>query len=505
MATWLKKAVFYEIYPNSFLDTNGDGYGDFKGITSKLDYIKSLGCNAIWINPIYDSPFRDGGYDVRDFFKVSKRFGILDDFKELLKVAAKLEIRICLDLVPGHASEENPLFIKSASPIRNEYSDMFIWNKSPWELPDGYRFISGRYERNGNYLVNFFSTQPAINYGFYEITDPNWQLSYQDPRCLKQRNYLKQIIRYWFDLGVAGFRVDMADSLVKNDPDKVATIALWQEVLQEIKKDYSEHIFISEWSSPRAIKAGFDVDFILDHYHNFLNRLVRYEETGNHSVFDALGRGDAKKCFEVFIKWFQEIKDLGDIGIITCNHDTPRLGGFYSVPQLKIIYTTLFMLPGIPFLYYGDEIGMKYQKDLPSKECGFQRTGSRTPMQWNQNKHRGFSVADDIFLPVDTTSEIDVATQEDDPNSLLNVVRESLRFRASHEDILGKDFQFVKADRGLFSFKRHKLLVIVNPLQDPKTYRIKSAQKIIYQVNEATNENGLITLKPFSLVIISEE
>ena len=143
--TWLKSAVFYEIYPNSFMDSNGDGYGDFKGMTSKLDYIKSLGCNAIWLNPHYDSPFKDGGYDVRDYFKVSSRFGTEADFDEFLATAHAKGIKVILDLVPGHTSEENADFLRSAESTPNEMYDRFIWTDDPWSCPQGFKNNSGRF------------------------------------------------------------------------------------------------------------------------------------------------------------------------------------------------------------------------------------------------------------------------------------------------------------------------------------------------------------------------
>lgn len=166
MPKWLDDAVFYEIYPSSFQDSNGDGYGDIQGIIARLDYLQEIGFNAIWLNPVFCSPFLDGGYDITDFFDVDPRFGTMKDLEELLYQAHLRGMHLILDLVPGHASEKHPLFLKSAEPTRNEYSDLFVWNDSPWEKPQGWwQFISGRYERYGNYMVNFFSHQPAFNYG----------------------------------------------------------------------------------------------------------------------------------------------------------------------------------------------------------------------------------------------------------------------------------------------------------------------------------------------------
>ena len=222
-----KDLVFYEIYPTSFYDSNNDGIGDLKGISQKLSYVKDLGCNAIWFNPFFVSPFKDGGYDIKDFFDIDPRFGDMKDFEEMVSHAHKLGIKVIVDCVAGHASEENKEFLMSGLENRNEYSDLFIWTESVWNNDPKYKLIAGRHPRNGNYLVNFFSVQPAFNYGFNHIDDPKWQMSYKDKRTYQARDYLIKIIKFWLNKGVDGFRVDMADSLVKNDDDKEATIEVW--------------------------------------------------------------------------------------------------------------------------------------------------------------------------------------------------------------------------------------------------------------------------------------
>ena len=163
MPEWLNDAVFYEIYPQSFYDSNGDGIGDIKGIIQKLDYVKGLGCNAIWLNPVYDSPFMDGGYDVRNYKQVAKRYGTNDDLVNLFNEAHKKGIKILLDLVPGHTSDTHEWFLNAKKAAENEYSNRYIFTKSVWDAPPQYRMMCGICERNGNYLVNYFSSQPALN------------------------------------------------------------------------------------------------------------------------------------------------------------------------------------------------------------------------------------------------------------------------------------------------------------------------------------------------------
>ena len=170
MPKWLNDAVFYEIYPQSFYDTNGDGIGDINGIIEKLDYVKGLGCNAIWLNPIYDSPFMDAGYDVRDYYKVAPRYGTNEDLVRLFEAAHRKNMKILLDLVPGHTSDTHPWFQAAKRARETDLSNRYIFTKSVWDAPPEYRMMCGLCERDGNYMVNFFSSQPALNYGFYEIT-----------------------------------------------------------------------------------------------------------------------------------------------------------------------------------------------------------------------------------------------------------------------------------------------------------------------------------------------
>lgn len=462
MNTWLKKARFYEIYPTSFKDSNNDGIGDLKGIISKLDYVKDMGFNAIWLNPFYPSPFKDGGYDVKDFFDVDPRFGTLDDFKALLKKAHNLGIKIIIDLVAGHASEENPDFLKSARPEKNEYSDLFIWNSCVWNLEQPYRLISGRYDRNGCYMVNFFSTQPAFNYGFNEVKYPEWQMSYKDERTKLAREYLKKIIRFWLKIGADGFRVDMADSLVKNDDTKVATQEIWREIHEEIfVKEYPDRVLVSEWSNPdRSLACGFDVDFVLDHHDNFFHMLVRSTPNtkglsilnkGKHELFenDLLSRVEASK------------RHHGFLGIISGNHDSPRIASFLDENRTKIYYMMQYTIPGVPFIYYGDEIGMKH-RDLPSKDGGFQRTGDRTPMQWDNSLNKGFSsTTGELYLP-QGDEKCNVKDQLNDPNSLLNFVKNLNRFREDHSNLSTGEFKFNFSADNVISYSNDEIKVKVN-------------------------------------------
>ena len=237
MSKWLDNAVFYEIYPQSFNDTNADGIGDFQGIIEKLDYIKELGCNAIWINPCFLSPFGDAGYDVADYCRVAPRYGTNEDLKRVFEEAHKRDMHVLLDLVPGHTSVEHPWFKESMKADRNEFTDRYVWTNNVWEAPEGMGSLRGISERDGACAINFFSNQPALNYGFYQ-PDPEkpWQQSFDDEGPQATLAAMEDVMRFWLNMGCDGFRVDMAGSLVKNDQEGKGTIRLWQQVGTKISR-----------------------------------------------------------------------------------------------------------------------------------------------------------------------------------------------------------------------------------------------------------------------------
>ena len=274
---WLRDAVFYEIYPSSFYDGNGDGIGDLNGIRQKLPYVKGLGCNALWLNPCFDSPFKDGGYDVRDYKKVAPRYGTNEDLYALFREAHELGIRVLLDLVPGHTSEEHPWFLESGKAERNEYSDRYVWTDFWIKGTPGHPYIGGETPRNGTYMLNFFKCQPALNYGWAKVTEP-WQTPADAPAAKATRNAMADVMRFWLEKGCDGFRVDMANSLIKgDDDDKSYTCALWKGLLGELRAEFPESAYVAEWGWPRQALnlADFDMDFYLDHEGNGYNRLVR--------------------------------------------------------------------------------------------------------------------------------------------------------------------------------------------------------------------------------------
>ncbi|WP_026662295.1 alpha-amylase family glycosyl hydrolase [Butyrivibrio proteoclasticus] len=471
MPSWLKDAVFYEIYPQTFRDTNGDGIGDINGIIEKLDYIKDLGCNALWINPCYDSPFKDAGYDVRDYKKVAPRYGTNEDLYRLFLIAHDKGIHVLLDLVPGHTSEEHEWFKESKKAEPNEFSDRYVWTHSWIQGIAGHPYIGGEADRNGCYMLNFFKSQPALNYGFLNRTE-DWQLPPDHPACIATREALKDVMRFWLDHGCDGFRVDMADSLVKEDDEnKSATGKIWQNIREMLDKDYPEAAIISEWSNPvQSLKNGFHADFYLDHHGNGYNTLIRDNETpgGDHSFLKKDGHGDIMRFLLDYLPKYDATKTDGYISFITCNHDTPRARLTLDYDELKLAWALFLTLPGVPFIYYGDEIGMRYL-DIPTKEGGYTRTGSRTPMQWDNSKNKGFSEADQdkLYLPVDPSEDAPtVEDQAKDPDSLYNTVKALTALRHEYDDLKADStFSVIYAEKEEFPFvyRRGNLLIAINP------------------------------------------
>ena len=305
MAKWLDNAIFYEIYPQSFLDTNGDGIGDFQGIIEKLDYIKELGCNAIWMNPCFASPFGDAGYDVADYYQAAPRYGTNADLKRLFNEVHKRNMHILLDLVPGHTSVAHPWFKESCKADRNEFTDRYIWTDSTWGQLENMGSLCGISEREGSVIVNFFAHQPALNYGFYKKTQ-DWQQDPDDPGPKATLAEMENVMRFWIGMGCDGFRVDMAGSLVKNDEDSKGNIALWRKVRAFLDAEFPEAVLVSEWGEPdKSLQGGFHMDFLLHFGPSHYNDLFRCEEP----FFSGRGKGDVAAFVEKYKENYEKAAD----------------------------------------------------------------------------------------------------------------------------------------------------------------------------------------------------
>ncbi|NEG70555.1 alpha-amylase family glycosyl hydrolase [Bifidobacterium choloepi] len=533
---WLRNAVFYQVFPASFADSDGDGIGDLQGIVDHLDYLAELGVTALWLNPCYDSPFRDAGYDVRDYTKVAARYGTNDDLERLFREAHDRGIHVLLDLVPGHTSDEHPWFRASAEAAPNDYDERFIWTDSWITGGDGLPFIGGEADRDGAYITNFFAFQPALNYGFAHPAR-SWQKPAGGEDALETEAAIVDVMRFWLKRGADGFRVDMADSLVKNDDDgKPYTRQAWHRMFSAIRAEFPDAVFVSEWGRPdESFDAGFDMDFYLDWrwdgVPNGYNMLLRncpspLSRDGDMSYFNADSGTGIAPFLREYRPRLDAARDSGCLfNLITCNHDTARIAPRLSPREIAVAYATMLAMPGAPFVYYGDEIGMRY-RSLPTKEGAYTRTGSRTPMQWDAAAPDcGFSTAPaaDLYLPLDdgegpellptagTGSPAEtpsrgagthvvptVAAQRDEPGSLWNTVREMIRLRNSLACLdADADFDVVYASdtNRSFIFKRTAIRHD-SSLAAERAADAASAAGAAATANDAAGESVIVAVNP---------
>lgn len=491
---WLDSAAIYHIYPSSFKDSDGDGYGDLEGICSKLDYVKALGFNTIWISPVFCSMFEDGGYDITDYYRIDPRFGTNSDMVALLDEAHSKGLRVCLDLVAGHTSDKHPWFVESANgDPAGHYADYYLWrNKSDGSVrkSEKKKWVDCAWPRGDSYMKNYYDVQPALNYG-YLSPDPShpWEQAYDAPGPKAVRQELKNIIAFWFDKGVDGFRCDLAWSLVKGDDAEFHGVRkLWNEIFSWASENYPDRIFLSEWSSPvESISCGFDIDIIRHNgcgktmYRDLVYNTVRAadKETGVYAPydcwFDKAGKGRISSFVVPFTQMYEKTLGHGFPCMPTSSHDTWRMNrNQRSDPEeLKTMMTFFLTMPWVPIVYYGEEIGMRSMDGVPSVEGSRDRSAERTPMQWGEGPTAGFSTCspDKLYLPVDRSAgRPTVESEIDDPNSLYSWTKGLLALRAS-VPALGNTgaWKFVSDPEQPYpavyerSADGEKYLVIINP------------------------------------------
>ncbi len=490
---WLHQAVFYQIYPQTFYDSDGDGIGDLSGIIEKLDYVKSLGVDGIWINPFFESPFLDAGYDVSDYYKVAPRYGTNDDAKRMFDEAENKGLKILFDYVISYTSIEHPWFKESCKQDTNKYSNWYIWTDNTWiNPPEAYKdaFIKGYAQRNGQFMRNFYWSQPALNYGFAK-SEEDWMLPIDHPDVLALQEELKKVLRFWMDMGADGFRADMAGALVKNanitgndqfyNTRDEGTKIFWNKIRSIFDAEYPDAFMVAEWSLPEAALdgGGFHADF----YHWFpgYNDLLQKESwrilngySEGHSFFDREGKGNITSFLDMYMDQYEKTKGKGYILLPLGNHDLSRLNINRTDDELEMIIAFSMAMPGIPFIYYGNEIGMEQLYGNPYVEGAYKpRAGARTPMQWSSGENMGFSDArpEQLYLPVDTAADApNVDDQENDPNSLLHRVRSLINLRKK-EACLAAYAEFVpvyaKENTYPFIFARaagkETILAVFNP------------------------------------------
>lgn len=488
---WYFNCVFYQIYPQSFQDSNADGVGDLEGIIGKLDYLQSLGIDALWLNPVYVSPFRDAGYDVTDYKAIAPRYGNLSIFDRLIQEAHKRDIKVLMDLVFNHTSNEHPWFRESQKMEKNRYSKWYVWCKHPELI----RLNRGSWamwaaERYESYYHQFTFYQPDLNFGFPDLPEENGN-SYNDPDLKALREELKGVVRFWLDRGVDGFRADVAESLVLESGKRGLheyTIQFWNEV-REVIDSYGDKAFIAEgirYHVDDIVKAKFNgCFFILQNWKLLSSYPEEYKREPSRGKFFSPEGGDLRWFVEEYFREYKEVTKYGGIiNMISGNHDMPRMSLVCQKDKIiKTYFAMLLTYPTTPFIYYGDEIGMRYWENLPSREGANFRAGSRTPMQWNSGKNAGFSTADPskLYFPVNEDYRMrNVEKQESSPSSILNTVKGLIELRKSNPS-LGpfasiRHLHLKKGDKSYIYSRYGKgdaFVIALNPSDTPRSLTIK--------------------------------
>lgn len=434
---WYNKTVFYEIFVRSFYDSDGNGIGDFNGITSHLDYLTNLGVGAIWLMPIQKSPSYHG-YDASDYYSVNSDYGTLADFTNLLQQAHQRNIKVILDLVINHCSDQNPWFTNSASSKNSPYRDWFVWSDTN-TLPGSWHAKNGSY-----YYAYFNSTQPDLNY-----RNPDVQ------------NEMERIVRFWLDKGIDGYRVDAPIYLyedfdtgeLENLPETHAYLATLHKLTDT---EYQDKYWVGEvWQSSSVIKSYLDdgdFDQCFD-FPFFLNL-----KTAVDNELPALFQGHLDTV---------ETYPSGSLNNATFlrNHDMDRLASKEpSEAKRKLFYRVMLTLPGTPYIYYGEEIGMTGKKGSGPYYDEYERT----PMQWDATVNAGFTTATNTWFAVNADyTNINVSEELSNTNSLLQTVRHFIHLRNSYPALqYGKDEKVGNSNNYTWAYLRttsdQKILVVHN-------------------------------------------
>ncbi|MFS0865932.1 alpha-amylase family glycosyl hydrolase [Microbacterium sp. 179-B 1A2 NHS] len=523
LAERLDRVVLYQAYPQSFADGNGDGMGDLDGLAARLDYLQWLGVDAVWVNPCFVSPMRDAGYDVADFDHIDPRYGGDAALDRLVAEADRRGIAIVLDLVAGHTSDRHPWFLAAADdPTDHRY----VFSDRPAE---GFEPVPG--SRGGWYKPNFFAFQPALNFGYARPhPDEPWRQAVDAPGPLANRDALVDIIRRWYDRGVQGFRVDMAASLVKDDPGHVETARLWNDIRRRLDESHPGRILIAEWGDPaRSIPAGFSSDFFLQFGGDTDGRPFKsLFSNGSGTVHeawepatawaDAAGAGDAADFVSAWRDAAAAIEADGRGGIVglpTANHDFTRLvSGTRDAEQARAALLLVLTWPAMPSVYYGDEIGMRYLPGIGPLEGSslgpsYERAGSRTPMQWGDLGATGrFAPTDGFgpsrYLPEDPDPHRPtVAAQLDDPASLLHFVRDAIALRRSDARLSAHSGVDVRGTAYPFTYVRGgSLLVALNPSASSRSVPLGDGPATVLLAHRARRDGDGLTLEAFGCAVV---
>ena len=493
---WWKHAVIYEIYPRSFQDSNGDGVGDINGITQRLDYLRDLGVDAIWITPMYPSPQIDFGYDIADYTAIDPQYGTMADFDRLVKEAKARNIRVIMDFVANHTSDQNPWFIESRSSRTNPKHDWYIWRdgKGPGQPPNNWLSWFG----HSAWTFDAKSGQYYYHYFYPQQPDLNWR----NPQV---RQAMMDVLRFWMDRGVAGFRIDAVSRLYE-DPN------LHDDPLLPGKNAYGDPNIEHKYTDnlPEVHDSLREMRQVVDQYPG---NPVLISEADEPNI-DELTKMYGSKLDEIQLPMDFQVADVNQLSAVRFrelidqidhnavggqpyfffnNHDQDRTwnrygDGVHNDDIAKLMAALLLTTRATPQMYYGEEIGMvttpptrKEDVKDPIGKIGWPkekgRDGERTPMQWNTSKNAGFSTSAKPWLPVPMSyTKRNVAVEGKDPNSILNFYKRLIVLRRDQLALRDGSYQALnREDADVLSYLRknpqsgESVLVVLNMGGKPKT------------------------------------
>jgi len=465
---WWQRGVLYQIYPRSFQDSNGDGVGDLPGILARLDYLESLGIDAIWLSPIYPSPMADFGYDISDYTNIDPIFGTLADFDRLVAEAHRRRMRVVLDFVPNHTSDEHAWFKESRSSRENPKRDWYIW-RDP--RADG--------GPPNNWLSNFGGEawefeEHTVQYYYHAFLSRQPDLNWRNPEV---QDAMHSVLRFWLDRGVDGFRVDVIWHIVKDDefrdnlpdPSYQPHLAPHRKLLATYNTDRPEvHDIIGRM---RGLLDEYGERMMVGEIYLPLERLMTYygaQGAGVHLPFNFQLielPWHARAIADAIDRYEAALPSYGWPNWVLGNHDNPRIASRIGAAQARVAAMLLLTLRGTPTLYYGDEIGMQnvpippervqdpFEKNVPG--LGLGRDPERTPMQWTAGKNAGFTRGDPWLPIADDFESQNVEAQSADSQSMLTFNRRLIELRRREPALSIGEYVAVPASGDLLSYRRH--------------------------------------------------
>ncbi|OZU89147.1 alpha,alpha-phosphotrehalase [Virgibacillus indicus] len=541
---WWKKATVYQIYPKSFQDTTGNGIGDIQGIIRKLDYLNKLSVDVIWLTPIYKSPQKDNGYDISDYLSIEPTYGTMEDFEELLEETHKRDMKLIMDLVINHTSTDHEWFKKASASKENEFRDFYIWKDAidgaePTNWQSKFGGPAWQYdEKTDQYYLHLFDKTQA---------DLNWENK-------KLRNKLYDIVRFWAEKGIDGFRLDVINLISKDQsfPDDDTGVG---------KKFYTDgpriHEFLNEMN--QSAFSPYNMMTVGEMSSTTIENCVLYTRPERNELDMTFQFHHLKVDYPNGEKWakapfdFIQLKKIlsnwqsgmheggGWNALFWCNHDQPRAvsrfgdDGEYHKESAKMLATTLHMMQGTPYIYQGEEIGMtnpdfdqiEEYRDVESlnaysilKEQGKSeqeimeilkqksRDNARTPMQWSNEENAGFTTVTPWIPLAENYADINVEKTLQEPNSVFNHYQQLIQLRKKYDIITYGDYQLLyEKDPQIFAYTRNwndqQLIVVNNFYPEETTFNLSAdnADVLLSNYSNTVASNGIVTLRAYESIV----